>query len=171
MKGLGWCPGLACVWATNLRQLLLHQMRACCVTSPPADFGEEPSISDHGQPSNKGLDRETRSLYCYTISYPNLLFLGTYIPRSQQTVDTVSSDGGFGRIVLSPGSSQPRALVFAWSLLGCIIIVVIYHPHGTRPAGKSRHVVDPRSRLRLRACKAYKGVSCVERISVLAVQM
>lgn len=32
----GWCPALAGVRAPNLRQLQLHQMCACCVTSPPA---------------------------------------------------------------------------------------------------------------------------------------
>ena len=38
-------------------------------------------------------------------------------------IDYVSTDASFPRVILSPGSSQPRALVFAWSLLGCIIVV------------------------------------------------
>jgi hypothetical protein len=49
--------------------------------------------------------------------------------------------GGCGRIVLSPGSSQPRVLVFAWSLLGCIIAVAFSLPMARDLRGKKRYTV------------------------------
>lgn len=49
--------------------------------------------------------------------------------------------GSCGRIVLSPGSSQPRVLVFAWSLLGCIIVVAFSLPMARDLRGKNRYTV------------------------------
>jgi hypothetical protein len=94
------------------------------------------------------LDDRTKSTSCGSISCDvqrsNVAFRQTARPRWRHVRLSCSPCAGCGRIVLSPGSSQPRFLVFAWSLLGCIIVVPFFPPHGTRSAGKEQIHVKTR---------------------------
>jgi hypothetical protein len=74
----GWCPGLAGVRPSNLRQVQLHQMCACCVTSQPAASAEETLLYSRDSPVD---EMTSKTLLFHDVQRSNFRFLKLARPR------------------------------------------------------------------------------------------